>query len=423
MSSTTSNAVAVEIDGKPERSPLTKSSGNISPIIVALIVGTLCVGGTGLSLSIYLMGRVTELEGRADTFEARAIVSDSPHVISGYDKTVSLLAGAGAWAPGVNMPQKRSDLQAVRCGNDIIVLGGLNATNGVVDTVWAFDPIFETFNVSKVPMPTGRYRFGAACLGDRYLYVAGGFDSSETGSTGESLASVDVYDVVTDAWASGPTLLAPRGDLALAALGETLHAIGGYDHEYNERADHQVLDLAAEIPVWKAGVPMPTAKGDLQAAVIDNNIYVPGGWNVPDHFLSELAVYDPTTDQWELKTPMRSARGDGAVVAHDGKMFMIGGEMWSGLKSACDWGWDGECAVNLIPMHGVEMYDPQEDTWTQMAPLPASRFRFAASAVEGRDAEGGIFVFGGHMHGEVAVDSQYGFHYVPKESVYVHIKD
>ena len=75
-------------------------------------------------------------------------------------------------------------------------------------------------------------------------------------------------------------------------------------------------------------------------------------------------------------------------------------------------------------MHGVEMYSPDEDTWTEMSPLPSSRFRFAAAAVNGRGgtSEGAIVAFGGHAHGEVAVKTTWGFHDVPRPNVFLHTR-
>ena len=49
---------------------------------------------------------------------------------------------------------------------------------------------------------------------------------------------------------------------------------------------------------------------------------------------------------------MHAPRGDGAVVASHGKVFVLGGEMWSGTTSTCDWGWGPiECAVKCVAAH------------------------------------------------------------------------
>ena len=68
-------------------------------------------------------------------------------------------------------------------------------------------------------MPTGRFRFSAACL-DGSVYVAGGYAAYADGDSGACLATVDRYDVAGKAWAavgSVAPLAIARGDLALAA--------------------------------------------------------------------------------------------------------------------------------------------------------------------------------------------------------------
>jgi hypothetical protein len=318
------------------------------------------------------------------------------------------------------MPSARSDLQTISCNNKVVLLGGLDHAGTVIGDVSTFDPISEVYSAPLAPMPTPRYRFGATCTNGQ-VHVAGGFSNATAGSMGWSLDSVDVYDIATDAWHSGPPLNTARGDLALASVGGDLYAIGGYDWTYTALAT--VEKLAAGASAWSFVSSMASPKGDLQAAVIDGRIFVPGGWNAASTFLSELAIYDAATDTWGLGPSMSAPRVDAAVAALDGKLFVIGGEMWSGIMSTCDWGWGPEeCAVNLIPMHGVEMFDPVTQYWTAMAPLPASRFRFAAAAVDGRHAEGALYAFGGHAHGEVAVESMWNFHYVPRPNLFFHTK-
>jgi len=460
--STTTNAVSIEVHDIPhvntaEKSPAPFKSGDTGKAVFAaafLVVPAVAVAGIGLAAS--LASRVSDLENlvAAGNLENLVAGGEMPRggkgagkgvILStdatppiGYHQSSSLLTGGGQWATGTDMPSERSDLQSLSCGGQLLLLGGLNHSGVVVGNMWAFDPINEIYS-EQASMPTPRYRFGAACVSkvgeagtSHMLYVAGGFADADTGNSGQSLATVDIFDVASGVWTSGPSLTVARGDLALAAVGETLFAIGGYDWSYNTMDTMEVLDTLAATPAWMLGAAMPHPKGDVQAAVVASKIYVPGGWNAESTFLTSMLVYDPAAGSWSEAAPMSAPRGDKAVVALDGRIFVIGGEMWSGSTSTCDWGWGPEdCAVNLIPMHGVEMYSPEDDAWTHMAPLPASRFRFAAAAISGRlgaagdagMAEGAIFAFGGHAHGEVAVKSMLTFHFVPRPNVYIHTKD
>jgi len=77
-----------------------------------------------------------------------------------------------------------------------------------------------------------------------------------------------------------------------------------------------------------------------------------------------LDVYDFATDQWTSKRAMSVARTDVAGVAHDGKLYIVGG---ADAKRA---------TLNL-----VEMYDPAADAWTALPPLSVPRQSLAAAAV------------------------------------------
>lgn len=160
----------------------------------------------------------------------------------------------------------------------------LNSTGHVQSTVWAFNPIDETFDTSKSAMPTGRARFGASCVDNKYVYVAGGFATAADSDAGRCLSSVDIYDVEQDSWASGPPLSISRGDLALGAVGSKLYALGGYGYEYpypdpaNEA--NEVLDTATSDSMWQMAAKLPDGgKGDISAVTIGSKIYIPGGWN------------------------------------------------------------------------------------------------------------------------------------------------
>lgn len=454
MTSTTAN-VTLEL-GRPEQSPIPNKSARkqAAQPTLALLAGfvlAICLAAAAFGYAASLSSRIDTLESqlatlqaddRADSQRMDAVLSPSVASPAGYGAPVSLLTGTGAWALGAPMPYERSDLQTIACNGTVVLLGGLDAAHAVVGDVVTFDPIHETYSTARAPMPTARYRFGAACL-DHKIYVAGGFENATAGNNGWSLDTCDVYDVARDTWAASssassaacPRLGVARGDLALAALDGKLHAVGGYDWSYSEVATHETFDPTNPAAGWAAAAPMPNAKGDVQAAVVDGKMYVPGGWNSASTFQTELAVYDGASGTWELKAPMHAPRGDHAAVALHGHVIVVGGEMWSGQTTTCDWGWGPEdCAVNLIPMHAVEMYSIADDTWIELSPMPASRFRFAAAAVEGRggssptegavlSSEGAVLTFGGHEHGEVAVASQWTFHYVEQRPMYVHTRD
>ena len=59
------------------------------------------------------------------------------------------------------------------------------------------------------------------CVTDK-LYVVGGSDGQQ------SLSSVEIYDITTNAWSLGPSLSTPRANVAVALVQDKLFAVGGF---------------------------------------------------------------------------------------------------------------------------------------------------------------------------------------------------
>jgi hypothetical protein len=110
----------------------------------------------------------------------------------------------------------------------------------------------------------------------------------------------------------------------------------------------------------------------IRANVVDGRIYVVGGDT------AENAVYDPETDSWTTKTPMpvapelRSGWSCASAVV-DGKIHVFHRNQLGGF-------------------HGV--YDPETDNWTQRTPGTGRQWFTNAGATTGVAAPKRIYVFG-----------------------------
>lgn len=406
--STTATSIEIHELGKrdleSQRSAPAKKMG-----VPGLYTGALLILGiisiASLALAASLLKRVEDLSAMPTVVLAR---TGTPP--AGYT-SVGLFDGE--WGPATNMPVDRSDFMAVHCGASIYLLGGLDAVGATSAAVYGFEPATQVYSAPLAPMPTARFRFGAACVAGK-IYVAGGYATAADGDSGAALAAVDVYDPAANAWASTTALDVPRGDLALASAGGKLYAIGGYDSGF--AAVTNVDEFDPPTATWSAKAPMLLPKGDISAAVIDGVIYVPGGWN--NVFQKSLVAYTPASDAWATLPSMVHARGDKAVAALDGHLYVMGGEVWSGKRAPCAWDPLQQCDVNQIPIHACEMYNPTQAVWTSFAPLPSPTFRSAAAA-----AGGVIFRFGGHGAGVTAVNEVSAFLHVVRPDVYLHVKD
>jgi N-acetylneuraminic acid mutarotase len=105
------------------------------------------------------------------------------------------------------------------------------------------------------------------------LYVVGG----RTAAMAANVDANEVHDPIKDSWTKIPSMPSKRGGLTSAAINETIHVFGGEElrgnFNNNEKYD-------PKINTWTSAQPMPTARHGLAAAV-DDKIYVIGGGPEP----------------------------------------------------------------------------------------------------------------------------------------------
>ena len=77
---------------------------------------------------------------------------------------------------------------------------------------------------------------------------------------------------------------------------------------------------------------MPTTRGNLAAAVVNNIIYAIGGGGV---YLATNEAYDPVANTWSTKTDMPTARGSLGAAAVNNIIYAIGGAT-NGLLSTVE---------------------------------------------------------------------------------------
>jgi N-acetylneuraminic acid mutarotase len=175
-------------------------------------------------------------------------------------------------------------------------------------------------------------------------------------------------------WTAGPPLPIPRSELAWAAAeGNRMHVIGGYAEGEVARPFHHVFDASTN--TWRQAAPIPRGANHIGVAAAGGVVFAFGGFveqnrvAVPDCY-----AYVVADDRWHAIRPLqRGSRGAISAVAFDGKIHAIGGRDTRSL----DW-------------HDV--YDPQTDAWTGLAPIPGPRDHAAAVAISGM-----LSVAGGRM--------------------------
>jgi N-acetylneuraminic acid mutarotase len=223
----------------------------------------------------------------------------------------------------------------------------------------------------RMPLLEPYSEFAVAQLG-RTIYAIGGYPSTRV-----YVATVQVYDADADRWEYGVPAPQPLHHPMAASVNGILYLIGGEFSRTGLANQGIFLDTVYAFDpataTWTQKASMPTARSAGGAAVIDGKIYVAGG-RPPQGF--DFAVYDPATDTWTALPPLPTQRNHLTVGALNGKVYVVGGRFGGGVGSEM---------TNV-----VEVYDPASGAWSRAAPMPLKR-----AGINGIVARGCLYVWGG----------------------------
>lgn len=216
-----------------------------------------------------------------------------------------------------------------------------NASDGADVTTVAF-PLWQVEN----PMPTPRYRLAAVNLpSDVYYYAIGG----QVGAIPQS--ANERYDACSDQWETMSPLPTAVGNIQAAAIDDKVYVPGGYDGNTSTYYDIlQIYDTTTDS--WSTGATLSDTLWGAGVAAYNGKLYTFGG-ELSTGTTNRVFEYDPVTDSWSEKTPMPGgARSTMAAAELDGKIYVVGG--WSSLRT-------------------VEVYDPTTDSWSTAASMNVGR--------------------------------------------------
>jgi N-acetylneuraminic acid mutarotase len=236
---------------------------------------------------------------------------------------------------------------------------------------------------SLADLPQPITSFGATIVGGK-VYAYGG----HTGGA-HSYANEDQFHQLVR--------LDPRGDRtwetltegprvqgnALVGYKNNVLLVGGFSAE-NAKGEKSRLVSQSETLLWDGAsqrwveLPnLPEPRSSMDATVLGNTLFVVGGWNMNGnssetvwHKTAWKLPLEDASRQWQAIAAPPFERRAMAVIAHEGRVFVIGG-----MDS------DGS------PTTACNVYDPANDSWSEMdslAGVPMNGFG-AAAVVVGND--------------------------------------
>jgi len=160
---------------------------------------------------------------------------------------------------------------------------------------------------------------------------------------------------------------------------------------------------AAEQSPWKSLAPFPAPIREAALIGCDGKIYMFTGQGIGYLPLGLVYQYDPATNVWTEKKRMPVASHHIATAEYNGKIYFFGGFK---LPETGQFGWD--------PMDLSWEYDPKNDTWKPLKPMPSKRGAGNAAIVNGKAyVIGGLAVHPGSKNAPV----QLGPDDTPRRSV------
>ncbi|CAB1329607.1 unnamed protein product, partial [Coregonus sp. 'balchen'] len=181
-------------------------------------------------------------------------------------------------------------------------------------------------------MSTRRARVGVAAIGNK-LYAVGGYDGTS------DLATVESYDPVTNSWQPEVSMGTRRSCLGVAVLHGLLYAAERYD------------PLTS---TWTSISAMSTRRRYVRVATLDGSLYAVGGYDSSSH-LATVEKYEPQSNAWTAIANMLSRRSSAGVAVLEGMLYVAGGN-------------DGTSCLN-----SVERFNPKTNAWEGVAPMNIRR--------------------------------------------------
>ncbi len=213
-----------------------------------------------------------------------------------------------------------------------------------------------------------------ALLGLAALAITGGLALTRTGPFTPLPSPTPILPTAAPTleikrWLEVSSLPGGRGGMASAVYEGAIYIFGGQTSQGTTAA---TLRYRPSPGGWETLADKPTPVSDIQAVLIGDLIYVPGGKDRTGKPVSQLEVYSPRLNRWETLAPIPAALSGYSLAASEGRLYLFGG-------------WDGSAYSAA-----VYSYDPAGNTWQARAALPSPRGLTAAALVENK-----IYVIGG----------------------------
>ncbi|MCG8462963.1 MAG: hypothetical protein MI919_42305, partial [Holophagales bacterium] len=279
-----------------------------------------------------------------------------------YDETTERLESAGL------LVHARALHSATLLPSGRVLVAGGKGENGYLASAEIFDP--ATLSWTEVASPAIRRGEHTATLTESgKVVLAGGYDDSLPSIRDQTLRAVEVYDPMSDVWMTVDAMAMKRRQHTASLLpdGRVL-VVGGRNDDFGTVELDSVELFEPASMTWSSGESLGFGRTGHTTVLHPSGLVVIGG-NPPGAVVEMTEVQG---GQWSSTDPSQGAFSrHTAMVMSDGKVMAIG-------------------------FPGVELYDPENESWTTLPSPDLSRINHTATLLR----SGEVLVAGGTTYDE-----------------------
>ena len=239
----------------------------------------------------------------------------------------------GTWQLKTPLAIARSHPATAVYEDKIYAFGGGGPAFKSLNSVEVYDPQSDKWTPRR-DMPSLRSGAMAITVGDRIYVMGGGFKKPD--GKFKFLPTVEIYDPRTDTWEPGPDMLRPHDYPAAALVGGKIYIIGGHHPDATEGGPQtdpgfsfcEQLDPGEAD--WQEIAPLPTPRFASAAVTYKGHILTLGGVAFSPQGFNEydcVEIYDPSQNLWTRSTDVvlpRPVAAHGTCILQN-KLYVMGG--------------------------------------------------------------------------------------------------